>query len=84
MRVLRRRVVRVSTVAAVLCLSVCIVAPAAVVHAAPPGASAYVPVSPYRILDTRIGQGFPQRGSMPVSPSPCPSRTSRRAPARSC
>ena len=46
-----------------LCLSVVIVAPAAVVHAAPPGASAYVPVSPYRILDTRIGQGFPQRTS---------------------
>ena len=62
MRVLRRRVARVSTVAALLCLSVAIIAPAAVVHAvAPPGASAYTPVSPYRILDTRIGQGFPRR-----------------------
>ena len=62
MRVLRRRVARVSTVAALLCLGVAIVAPAAVVHAvAPPGASAYTPVSPNRILDTRIGQGFPRR-----------------------
>lgn len=57
-----RRLARVSTVAAVLCLSVCFIAPAAAVHAAaPPGASAYVPVSPYRILDTRIGQGFPRK-----------------------
>ncbi|HEX3090520.1 MAG TPA: hypothetical protein VHQ23_17835, partial [Ilumatobacteraceae bacterium] len=61
MRLLHRRTMRVSTVAAVLCFSVCIVAPAVVVHAAPVGASAYVPVSPYRILDTRIGLGFQQR-----------------------
>ena len=61
MRVLHRHVARASMVAALLCLSVVVVAPAAVVHAAPPGASAYVPVSPYRILDTRIGQGFPRR-----------------------
>ena len=61
MSLLRRRVARVSTVAAVLYLSVCIVAPAAVVHAAPPGASAYFPVSPNRILDTRFGIGFPRR-----------------------
>ncbi len=61
MRLLHRRTVRVSTVAAVLCLSVCVAAPASVVHAAPAGASAYVPVSPYRILDTRVGLGFPQR-----------------------
>jgi hypothetical protein len=61
MRLLHRRLARVSTVVVVMCLSVCIVAPAAVVHAAPPGASAYVPVSPYRILDTRTGLGFPQR-----------------------
>jgi hypothetical protein len=61
MRLLHRRMTRVSTVAAVLCLSVCIVAPAAVVHAAPAGASAYVPVTPYRILDTRFGLGFPLR-----------------------
>ena len=61
MRVLRRRVARASTVAALLCLSIAIVAPAAVVHAAPPGASRYVPLTPYRILDTRIGQGFPRR-----------------------
>ncbi|MEP7112950.1 MAG: hypothetical protein ABI862_06770 [Ilumatobacteraceae bacterium] len=61
MRLLHRRLARVFTVVAVLCLSVCIVAPAAVVHAAPPGASAYVPVSPYRILDTRIGLGFSRR-----------------------
>jgi hypothetical protein len=58
MRLRHRRVARVSTIAALLCLSVCIVAPAAVVHAAPVGASSYVPVSPYRILDTRIGLGF--------------------------
>lgn len=61
MRVLRRRLARASTVTALLCLSVAIVAPAAVVHAAPPLASFYVPVSPHRILDTRIGQGFPRR-----------------------
>jgi hypothetical protein len=61
MRLLQRRLARVSTVAAVVCLSVCIVAPAAVVHAAPQGASVYFPVSPYRILDTRSGLGFSQR-----------------------
>jgi hypothetical protein len=61
MRLLHRRVVRASTVAAMLCLSVCVVTPAPVVHAAPVGASAYVPVSPYRILDTRTGLGFPLR-----------------------
>lgn len=55
--------VRIATVAAVLGISliVTIVSPLSVVHAAPPGASAYVPVSPYRILDTRTGQGFPRR-----------------------
>jgi hypothetical protein len=61
MRVLRRRLARVVTVVGMLCLGVAIVAPAAVVHAAPAGASAYVPVSPYRILDTRSGQGFGRR-----------------------
>ena len=61
MTTLHRRLARVSTVGAVLCLSLCVVAPGAVVHAAPAGASAYVPVSPYRILDTRAGQGFPRR-----------------------
>ena len=61
MRVLHRRVARVSSVAALLFLSLAIVAPASVAHAAPPGASAYFPVSPARILDTRIGQGFPRR-----------------------
>jgi hypothetical protein len=61
MRLRHRRVVRVSTIAAMLCLSICIVAPAAVVHAAPPGASAYNPVTPYRVLDTRFGLGFPLR-----------------------
>ncbi len=63
MRLLHRRAARVSTIVAVLCLSVCIVAPAAVVHAAPVGASAYVPVSPYRILDTRSSQGLSHRVS---------------------
>ncbi|MEP7045366.1 MAG: hypothetical protein ABI949_01735 [Ilumatobacteraceae bacterium] len=58
MKVLRRRLARVVAIVGVLCVSVAIVAPAAVVHAAPAGASAYVPVSPFRILDTRIGQGF--------------------------
>ena len=38
MSLTHRRLARVSTVVAVLCLSVCIIAPAAVVHAAPPGA----------------------------------------------
>lgn len=61
MRAVRRRLARVSTVAALLCLCIAFAAPAGVVHAAPPGASAYVPVSPNRILDTRIGQGFPRR-----------------------
>jgi hypothetical protein len=61
MRMLHRRCARVCTVAGMLCLSVAIVAPAAVAHAAPPGASAYVPVSPYRILDTRIPLGFTGR-----------------------
>ena len=35
--------------------------PLAMVEAAPAGTSAYVPVSPYRILDTRAGQGFARR-----------------------
>ncbi|MEP7202135.1 MAG: hypothetical protein ABI894_05970 [Ilumatobacteraceae bacterium] len=64
MRVLHRRMARASTLAALLCVSVAsvlIVAPATAVHAAPPGASAYFPVAPNRILDTRVGQGFPQR-----------------------
>ncbi|MEO8264863.1 MAG: hypothetical protein ABI706_05045 [Ilumatobacteraceae bacterium] len=64
MRLLHRRVARVSAIVAALCLSVCIVAPAAVVHAvAPAGASSYVPVPPYRILDTRISQGLAHRVS---------------------
>ena len=56
-----RRLVPIATIAAVMCLSVGIVAAPPVVDAAPVGASAYVPVSPYRVLDTRIGQGFPRR-----------------------
>jgi hypothetical protein len=44
-------------------LSVTIASPIAVVEAAPAGASAYVPVSPYRILDTRAAQGFSRRVS---------------------
>jgi hypothetical protein len=44
-----------------LCVSVAMVAPASVVHAAPPGASSYVPVSPYRILDTRVQLGYSGR-----------------------
>jgi hypothetical protein len=58
---LHRRVARVLTVAGMLCASVAMVAPAAVVHAAPPGASAYVPVTPYRILDTRTPLGYSGR-----------------------
>jgi hypothetical protein len=62
MRLLCRRLGHVTIAAAALGLSLCIVAPPAVVHAAaPPGASAYVPVSPYRILDTRVGTGFSRR-----------------------
>ena len=57
------RLISIAAVAAVIGLSLglTIVEPPSVVHAAPPGASAYVPVSPYRILDTRTGQGFPRR-----------------------
>jgi len=55
------RATRVLAVAAMVCLSAVVVAPATLVHAAPPGASAYVGVSPYRVLDTRTGLGFPQR-----------------------
>ena len=61
MTVLHRRLARVLIVAGMLCVSVAMVGPAAVVHAAPPGASAYVPVSPYRILDTRIPLGYSGR-----------------------
>ena len=61
MRLLHHGVTRVIAVTAMLCLGVVVAAPATFVHAAPPGASAYVPVSPHRILDTRIGLGFPQR-----------------------
>ena len=84
MRVLRRHVARASIVAALLCFSVAIVAPAAVVHAAPLGASAYVPVSPHRILDTRIGQGFPRRVNAGEAFTLALSRMYRRARARSC
>ena len=41
--------------------SLFVLVPAAAVHAAPPGASSYTPVSPSRILDTRIGLGFARR-----------------------
>ena len=62
MGVVHRRFVVVPAACAVLCLSLCIVAPTtAVVNAAPPGAAAYVPVSPNRVLDTRIGLGFSRR-----------------------
>ena len=56
-----RRLVSIVTVTAVMSLTWCLAAPTTLVHAAPAGASAYVPVSPYRILDTRTGQGFPRR-----------------------
>jgi hypothetical protein len=42
-------------------MTVAIATPAAIAHAAPPGASAYVPVSPYRILDTRVPLGYSGR-----------------------
>ena len=62
MGLLHRRFVLVPATCAALCLSLCLVAPpAGIVHAAPPGAAAYVPVSPNRILDTRIGLGFSRR-----------------------
>jgi len=60
-RLLHHGITRVIAVTAMLCLGVVVAAPTPFVHAAPPGASAYVPVSPHRILDTRIGLGFPQR-----------------------
>ncbi len=56
-----RRLAHVTIIAAVMGLGLSIVAPAVAVHAAPPGASFYVPVSPYRILDTRVGIGFSRR-----------------------
>ena len=56
-----RRLVSIVTAGAVMSLTWCVAAPTAWVDAAPAGASAYVPVSPYRILDTRTGQGFPRR-----------------------
>ncbi|HEY4609288.1 MAG TPA: hypothetical protein VIH06_08795, partial [Ilumatobacteraceae bacterium] len=58
---MHHRAVRVLAVPAMLCLSLVIAAPATFVHAAPPGASAYVAISPDRILDTRLGLGFSQR-----------------------
>ncbi len=61
MRVSSRHLGPIAVVTAVLCLGLFVVAPPSVVHAAPPGASVYVPVTPYRILDSRTGQGFPQR-----------------------
>lgn len=42
-------------------MTVAIAMPAATAYAAPPGASAYVPVSPYRILDTRVPLGYSGR-----------------------
>ncbi len=57
-----RRLPHLAVIVATLCLSVAIVAtPSTVRAAAPPGASAYVPVSPYRILDTREAIGFPRK-----------------------
>ncbi len=61
MRVSSRHLGPIATVTAVLGLGLFVVAPPSVVHAAPPGASVYVAVTPYRILDSRTGQGFPQR-----------------------
>ncbi|HEY0518760.1 MAG TPA: matrixin family metalloprotease [Ilumatobacteraceae bacterium] len=61
MDLLHRRLARMLTVAATFCVGLCVVAPAAAVHAAPAGASKYIPVAPYRILDTRFGQGFGRR-----------------------
>ena len=56
-----RRLVSIVVAAAVMSSTWCLLSPTTSVLAAPPGASAYVPVSPYRILDTRTGQGFPRR-----------------------
>jgi hypothetical protein len=61
MRLLHGWFARGTTVIGLVCLSVCVAVPAAVVHAAPPGASAYTAVSPYRILDTRGALGFGRR-----------------------
>lgn len=61
MAVCSRRVLPTLAILCFVSLSLCIAAPPAVVHAAPPGASAYVPISPSRILDTRIGLGFGRR-----------------------
>ncbi len=61
MTMLHRRCARVCTIAGMLCLSVAMVGPAAVAHAAPPGASSYVPLPPSRILDTRVPLGYTGR-----------------------
>ena len=61
MRLPARHLVLSVAIFAALCLSVSVGSPVAVVEAAPGGASAYVPVSPYRILDTRAAQGFSRR-----------------------
>ncbi|MGZ4768631.1 MAG: hypothetical protein ACXVLX_08080 [Ilumatobacteraceae bacterium] len=60
MQISSHRLVSIVTAAFVISLTYCVAAPTTTVLAAPPGASAYVPVSPYRILDTRTGQGFPR------------------------
>lgn len=54
-----RRLAPALALAGLLSLALSVAGPPATVHAAPPGASAYVPVSPNRILDTRLGLGFP-------------------------
>lgn len=59
MRLLCRRLGRASAAVTVLCVGLYVAAPPAVVNAAPPGSSFYVPISPSRILDTRGPSGFP-------------------------
>ena len=61
MSVSSRHLGPIAAVTAALGLGLFVVAPPSIVHAAPPGASVYVPVTPYRILDSRTGQGFPLR-----------------------
>jgi hypothetical protein len=56
-----RRLAHATIISLVLTAALSVVEAPAIIHAAPPGASTYAPVAPYRILDTRDGTGFAQR-----------------------
>lgn len=58
-----RRLLPALALSCLVSLSLGIVTSGHTAHAAPAGASAYVPVSPSRVLDTRIALGFDRRVS---------------------